>query len=130
MRETIGSLRAYFIVVALYSAWNSRGMFTEFQLLLAQGMMGIIGIGICLASLALTLGYGYVGMNLEQLLKNSPAMVEGIIYSSMAVIGFQYLVAFLVLGTLGLIFGAPTFLIGMAISTYLLVNVRRLSKAK
>lgn len=119
MRETVGSLRAYFILSGLASLFAyGRALWVNFQGPVSIAtVIGIIGIGFSLAFL-------YVGFSLPQLLKSSAGRVVTLLYVSTGWVAFVFL--------LGLLEGvAPvaviTLIFSLLILWYLLRNVRRLA---
>jgi hypothetical protein len=119
MKETVRSLRAYFILSGLATLISyGRALGVNFQgpLTLAT-VVGVIGIGFSLAFL-------YVGFTLPGLLKSSAGRIVTLLYVSTGWVLFVFL--------LGLLEGlAPvaviTLLLSLLILWYLLKNVRRLA---
>jgi len=120
MRETVRSLRAYFILSGLATVFSySRALWVNFQgPFMFATVVGIIGIGFSLAFL-------YVGFSLPGLLTNSVGRIVTLLYVSTGWAVFVFL--------LGLLEGslAPvavfTLVLSLLILWYLLKNVRRLA---
>jgi hypothetical protein len=115
IRETAGSLRAYFIVVALLAGVpNLLALFAQ-----------PIGLNtlFCLASVGLAAAYMYLGVRLKTLLVTSPGQVLAVILAGgvLIVIG---LVVSLAYGSIG---GAVMAALELLVVWYLYVNARRLS---
>jgi hypothetical protein len=115
MRETVRSLKAYFIVSAILSAFvNLRVIGAGGGLALA---IGGIGLGFALAFL-------YVGVRLRQLLATSPAQVTTLL---VAAASFTVLIFLLNLMSGAGAGSVPFLLFGLLILWYLFTNVRRLA---
>lgn len=117
MKETVGSLKAYFIVVGLLGGIGSVALLIQ-----AQGNAAFIVSG--LVSLGLSIGYFYIGVVLRKLLVKSPQLITTVLYIS--------LISLLVNLVLGLSDGFQVnegfrSAIGLFIVLYLLNNVKRLS---
>lgn len=119
MRETVRSLRAYFILSGLATLFSyGRALWVNFQgPFMIATVIGIIGIGFSLAFL-------YVGFSLPGLLKSSVGRIVTLLYVSTGWVVFVFL--------LGLLEGvAPvalfTLVLSLLILWYLLKNVRRLA---
>lgn len=117
MKETVGSLKAYFIVVGLLGGIGSVALLIQ-----AQGNVAFIASG--LVSLGLSIGYFYIGVVLRKLLVKSPQLITTVLYIS--------LISLLVNLVLGLSDGFQVnegfrSAIGLFIVLYLLNSVKRLS---
>lgn len=118
MRESVGSLKAYFIVIAVLSALGGvsvLGSAPSDPLLLIAGIISFI-----FAS-----AYFYIGILLRKLLAESPKLIERFLYVNIA---YQVIMFFLSISQgfqIGLVIRLS---IALLIIWYLLVNVRRLSK--
>lgn len=117
MKETVGSLKAYFIVVGLLGGIGSVALLIQ-----AQGNAAFIVSG--LVSLGLSIGYFYIGVVLRKLLVKSPQLITTVLYIS--------LISLLVNLVLGLSDGFQVnegfrSAIGLFIILYLLNSVKRLS---
>lgn len=117
MKETVGSLKAYFIVVGLLGGIGSVALLIQ-----AQGNAAFIVSG--LVSLGLSIGYFYIGVVLRKLLVKSPQLITTVLYIS--------LISLLVNLVLGLSDGFQVnegfrSAIGLFIVLYLLNSVKRLS---
>lgn len=118
MRETVGSLKAYFILVGVLGLIGNIGAIAASQvnpLFLISGLIGLAFSG----------AYLYIGIMLRKLLVESPKLVKNFILASMA-----YLIVDFLLTLLG---GDQTnsvirLAIGLLITWYLLSNVKRLSQ--
>ncbi|HET9227902.1 MAG TPA: hypothetical protein VFR31_14605 [Thermoanaerobaculia bacterium] len=116
MKETVGSLKTYFILAGLLggaaNVWAALRSQSAFEMVLA------------LVSVAFSLAYLYVGVRLRQLLAVAPRQVITVL-----VTGATFLAVLLVLAVLSGEFAAvwPTVVLGLLISWYLYVSVRRLA---
>lgn len=126
MKESTGSLRAFFIVIGLLGTLGGgMGMLACLALLALKPILGVV-LGACiLVNLCLSLAYVYCGIKLPELLKSNPGLVLKILYVSLAMTGVGTLVnmglgLFTVSGLL------PT-LFSVLISIYLINSVKRLS---
>jgi hypothetical protein len=116
MRETVGSLRAYFILSGL------AGIFSAIGLIYLNG--GIVGVVIALVTIGFSLAFLYVGFALAKLLRSSSSRITTLLYSSAGWSVFAFLLS--ILG--GLSAGAlVTLVLSLLIVWYLLRNVRRLA---
>jgi len=116
MKETVGSLRAYFILSGLVSgALNvvalQRGM------LAAANIIAVVGIGFAIA-------YVYAGVRLRPLIARSPGRVLRLLIA-----GGMFLA---LLFGMNMLYGSavealPKIILGLLITGYLFVNVRRLA---
>ncbi len=116
MKETVRSLRAYFVLSALLSgAVNLWALF--------RGELGI-GTAISLIGVGFAVAYLYVGVRLRQLLSTAPRQI-----TKLLIAGAAFLVLLFLLDLLsGMRSGTlPQVIIGLLITWYLFVNVRRLA---
>ena len=118
MRETVRSLRAYFILSGLATLLSyGRALWVNSQGAVIAIAIGIIGIGFSLAFL-------YVGFSLPALLRSSPGRITTLLYVSTGWVVFVFLVGLLEgLAPVALI----TLILSLLILWYLLKNVRRLA---
>lgn len=119
MRETVRSLRAYFILSGLATLFSySRAVAVNYQgAFVLATVVGVIGIGFSLA-------FVYVGFALPGLLARSPGRIVTLLYVSAGWVVFVFV--------LGLVEGlAPVavfiLVLSLLILWYLLKNVRRLA---
>lgn len=115
MRETVRSLRAYFIVIALLSGIPS-------VLDLSAHPIGL-GTIFSLAALGLSVAYLYLGIRLNVLLLKAPGQVTTIVLAGGAFVIVALLISVLVGSTPGVIQAV----VGLLITWYLYSNVRRLA---
>jgi hypothetical protein len=119
MRETVRSLRAYFILSALVGgAVNVAALLREGTSALGL-VIGLIGLGFAIA-------YLYAGLRLPRLLATAPHRVTGLLIAAAVFLALLFgldLAAGIPGRTL------PTVIIGLLLTWYLFANVRRLSKA-
>ena len=118
MRETVRSLRAYFILSGLATLFSyGRALWVNSQGAVIAIAIGIIGIGFSLAFL-------YVGFSLPALLRSSPGRITTLLYVSTGWVIFVFLFGLLEgLAPVALI----TLILSLLILWYLLKNVRRLA---
>ena len=117
MRETVGSLRAYFIVLGIFSCVSS--LFALFARPVG------LGTAFSLAGVGLAAAYLYLGMRLKALLVTSPRQVVMIVLVGGAFTVFALIISLF----LGSISGMAQGALGLLITWYLYNNVRRLSSA-
>ena len=113
MKETAGSLRAYFILCALGQLWSARGF-------LASPQTAVVAIGV--VHVLLALAYGFVGVRLPVLLRTSVKPIFGVLAFG-AVFSIAFAAIYLLAGNP--LSGAIVFGVGVAVSAYLYVNVKR-----
>lgn len=119
MRETVGSLKAYFIIVAVLGLINNVGSIAESQINPLILIIGLIG-------LAFSVAYLYIGIMLRKLLIESPKLVSKVILASMA---YLIINCFLLTLLVGLQTSVVIQLaIGLLITWYLFSSVKRLSQ--
>ncbi|MBS2040392.1 hypothetical protein JST97_35720 [bacterium] len=126
MKESTGSLRAFFIVIGLLGMiGGGLGMLGVLVLLAAKPVWGVL-LGACVViNLALSLAYFYCGVKLPELLKTNVGFVLKVLYASLTMTGVGTLVN-IVLGLFTVGGLLPT-LISVLISIYLINSVKRLS---
>lgn len=117
MRETIRSLKAYFILVALLVAAESAFLLYKSQGIIIIVVFSLLGLGFACI-------YFYMGISMRKLLIQSPKFITTVILISMG-----FLVASFLLSLLdGLqVSKVIELVIGLLITWYLLRNVKRLS---
>ena len=115
LRETVRSLRAYFIIVAIMS-----GAVNLVSLLIVpvgvNTVLSVVGLGFCVALF-------YVGVRLRQLLVTSLGRITGVLIAGAAYLGVLLLFDLIS----GQYTGVVGVLIGLLMTWYLLKNVRRLA---
>jgi hypothetical protein len=116
MRETVRSLKVYFIVSALLGGAVNLSA-------LLRGEPGV-GAAISVIGIGFAVAYLYVGVRLKQLLSSSPGRITNLLITSA---GFLLLLLALDLLS-GMASGTlPQVIVGLLITWYLFVNVRRLA---
>jgi hypothetical protein len=118
MKESVGSLKAYFIVVSVLGIISSLAILGASQVNPLFLVIGLIELGFSVA-------YLYIGITLRKLLVKSPELLNNILFGSMA----YHVIIFL----LSLLNGFQIFLvirlaIALLLFWYLLINVKRLSQ--
>ncbi len=119
MRETVRSLRAYFILSGLATLVSyARALWVNFQGPVAiPTIIGVIGVGFSAAFL-------YVGINFPRLLRSSASRVATLLYVSTGWVVFVFLVGLREeLAPIAVV----TLLLSLLILWYLLKNIRRLA---
>ena len=116
MKETVGSLRAYFILSGLVSGGLNVVALQSAEPAAAKAI-AIVGLGFAIA-------YVYAGVRLRPLIAASPARVLWLLIA-----GGLFLA---ILFGIGLLYGAamaalPKIVLGLLITLYLFANVRRLA---
>lgn len=117
MRETVGSLKAYFIVVSLLSGLGNYRLLTQWQGNTINLTQGLVGMGFAIA-------YFYMGVSLRKLLIHSPQVITTLISISIAFIVITFLLALPYSLHIAVMIRSA---IGLLIMGYLLKNVTRLS---
>jgi len=118
MKETIKSLRVYFIIVGIAQIYN---IIKDIGALKSNIILGIIGI----ISLIFGLFYFYFGIKLKSLISESPKLIINFLIVQ---------IVFSVLSSLLLFFVSSQpyvlifLLIGLLVNWYLISNVKRLAK--
>ena len=121
MRETVGSLKAYFIIVAVLGLIGNLGNVG----IIASSQINPLFLIISLTGLAFSVAYLYIGIMLRKLLIESPKLVNNVILASMAYLIINFLLTLLVgFQTSSVIQLA----IGLLITWYLFSSVKRLSQ--
>jgi hypothetical protein len=120
MRETIRSLRLYFILSGLAGALIS-GSHLRFNL----QNSAMIEAGFRAGNIALSLAFLYIGISLKGLLRTVPGRVIAILYVTAGWSAFSFLIRFV---RTGLPFGLFSLLLGLLIIWYLLTNVQRVAE--
>jgi len=116
MRETVGSLRAYFILSGL------AGIFSALRInLLNASTMGAI---VEVVTIGFSLAFVYVGLALSKLLRRSAGRITTLLYVSAGWTVFAFLLSIFA-GPTAL--GLSTLILSLLILWYLLKNVRRLA---
>ncbi|MBW4620159.1 MAG: hypothetical protein KME17_12505 [Cyanosarcina radialis HA8281-LM2] len=117
MKESVGSLRAYFIVVGLLSGFDHYKLLTVASGNIILLVLGLIGMALSIASL-------YIGISLPKLLVESPKLITTVL---LVALGFLVLTSLLImsvgLGTSAIV----RLVIGGLIIWYLFNSVKRLS---
>jgi hypothetical protein len=117
MKESVGSLKTYFIVLALFMMLQNVGLIARSRGNIIIVIMAILGLGLAIA-------YLYIGIKLKKLLANSLKWITGVILTSMG-----FLVVGFLLSLLGGVKAAMVFQLfgGLLVTWYLLKKVKRLS---
>jgi hypothetical protein len=118
MKETVGSLKAYFIVVSILGIIGSLVALGSSQINPLFLVTGLIG-------LAFSVAYLYIGITLRKLLVESPKLIDNMLLASMAYQVITFLLSLLNGFQTGLVIQLA---IALLLLWYLLANVRRLSK--
>lgn len=134
MRETVRSLKAYFIVIAVLGLIKSISTlsliviavlaFRESISTLSLWSLSPLFLIIDLIGLAFALAYLYIGISLRKLLVDSPKIINNVILASMAYQVLNFLLSLLNGVQLSSIIQLA---IGLLITWYLLNSVKRLS---
>jgi hypothetical protein len=120
MRETIRSLRLYFILSGLAGALISG---PHLRVNLQSSAM--IETGFRAGNIALSLAFLYIGISLKGLLRTAPERVITILYVTAGRSAFNFLIRFV---RTGIPSGLLSPLLGLLIIWYLLTNVRRIGE--
>lgn len=118
MKENVRSLRAYFLLVGLFTGYQHGYLFTRSQGNIVLLILALLGLGFAIA-------YFCIGVALRRLLRWSPKTIQGVIVASM---GFLILIFMLSLLGGGKGTMAIQLIFGLLITWYLLTNVKRLSE--
>ncbi|MEW6498612.1 MAG: hypothetical protein AB1589_39860 [Cyanobacteriota bacterium] len=117
MKESVGSLKAYFIVVSLLSGLGNYSLLTQWQGNTINLISGLLGMTFAIA-------YFYMGVSLRKLLIHCPQVITTVISISMAFIVITFLLALPYSLQITQVIRSA---IGLLITWYLLINVSRLS---
>ncbi len=118
MRETVGSLRAYFIVIAILSGYGD-------VMFLRGGAQGIVRL-TSLVFLGFAVAYFYLGVRLKQLLVTSPGQVKGVLIAT--AVFLPLMTAFDMVSRLrGLAYEVWRLGVGLLVTWYLFRSVKRLA---
>ncbi|MCU0597123.1 MAG: hypothetical protein MUC98_16910 [Desulfobacterota bacterium] len=120
MKESVGSLRLYFIVVALFAGFQSAS-------LLVESPKNVIVVIDALLSFMFAVAYLCIGIALRKLLVKSSKFVMGVILASMGFLVLDFLSTLLVGLPFEIMGKLIRLVIGLLITWYLLSNVKRLS---
>jgi hypothetical protein len=114
MRETVGSLRLYFVIVAAI------GIYSNVLMVLKQPTL--LNVVLAVAGVALAAAYLYLAASLKRLIVEAPLRVQQVIMASAALV-IVIAVIYLLMGSL---LGAAEEGLSLLIIVYLWLNVRRL----
>lgn len=115
MKETIRSLSIYFVIAGLFGLiGNVAG--------LAQSRGNPLVVILLLPGVAVGGSYFYFGLRLRSLLVGSPRLVLGVLTASAVYLGLMFVLGLVTDPTSCIQLG-----IGLLITGYLIVNVKRLS---
>ncbi len=120
MKESVGSLKAYFIVVSVLGIISSLATFGGSQVNPPFLVFGLIELGFSLA-------YLYIGITLRKLLIKSPQLLNNLIFASMAYKVITFLLISLLIHSLQIAL-VIQLAITLLVFWYLLINVKRLSQ--
>ncbi len=119
MKESVGSLKAYFMVVSVLGIIGSLPTLGASPINPLFLVIGLIELGFSVA-------YLYIGITLRKLLVKSPKLLNNTLLASMA---YQVIITFLLSLLNGLQIGLVIRLaIALLLLWYLLTNVKRLSQ--
>ena len=119
MKESVGSLKAYFIFFAVLYLLGSIGSLS----LVSQNVFVLVSWAF---QLAFGMAYLSTGLSLRKLLVQSPNRINLVIYASLVQQVFSFIFQFLFIGLQPRDFISLS--IAVAVAVYLLFQVRRLSK--
>lgn len=115
MKETVGSLRLYFIIVGVVS-----GFLNSTALIVSSTILGAL---LALVGCALSVGFLYAGIKMPVLLATQPMRIKQLIFANIGVIALVAVINVLS----GYVQGLASAGIGLTISAYLLSSVKRLA---
>jgi hypothetical protein len=118
MKESVGSLKAYFIVVSVLGMIGSLATLGASPINPLFLVIGLIELGFSVA-------YLYIGITLRKLLVKSPKLLNNILLTSMAYQVITFLLSLLNGFQIGLVIRLA---IALLLLWYLLTNVKRLSQ--
>ena len=118
MRETVRSLRAFFILAGLLFGVPA-------AVSLVAQPIGLLSVAY-LISFAFAVAYLYLGIRLRTLLATSPRQIHFVVFANGVLSGIQLIVN-LIFGTVYGVFGSAT---ALFVAWYLYTNVRRLSSSE
>jgi hypothetical protein len=115
LKETVGSLRLYFVIVGVVSGLlNITGF--------ARGVT-VLGVVLLSVGLVLSAGYLYVGIRMRAMLLTSPVRIQQLLYANTGLVVINAANSLVSGYTRGLVQAGVT----LAITVYLLFSVRRLA---
>jgi hypothetical protein len=117
MRETVGSLRAYFILSGVASLLRAGSALRDSRDVTATIILGV--------SVVFSLAFLYVGFFLTGLLRSSTGRIVTLLYTSAGWTLFAFLLSTLLHGFVSS--GSVVLILTLLILWYLLKNVRRLA---
>jgi hypothetical protein len=118
MRETIGSLKTYFIFIAVLGLIGSIGSIAALNVNPIFLIVGLIG-------LLFSVAYLYIGIRLRKLLVESPKLINNVIFGNMAYMIINFLLTLLNGFQSGPVIQLA---VGLLITWYLHKGVERLSQ--
>ena len=119
MKETVGSLKAYFIFISII------GFISDIRLISIASQNNLIVWIICSIGILFSVAYLYIGITLRKLLVESPQLINNMIYASMVYLVINFLLSLLAGFQANAIM---QLVLGLLITWYLLKNVKRLSQ--
>lgn len=127
MKETVGSLRAFFILVGAIGLLNNIPAFQEsIELFKISPGIALVLLIIVGSSLVLNLAYLLCGLRLPTMLATNPAPILAILMANLCLLAVSFAFVTFITGTIG--GGAIVFpIIEVAITLYLYKSVLRLS---
>lgn len=120
MKETVGSLRAYFAVAGAYSGWQGWQLY---QAAAPLGELARVFVWIAILVMALSVAYLVLAATLPRLLSAAPIVPTAIVALNLLTIVGTYLYVRSQFGDTGVAGTA----IGVVINVYLLFSLRRLT---
>ena len=122
MRETVGSLRAYFILVGVVSLVSSGNILRQ------DGSHGVI-VAVASVQVAISVAFIVSGALLPRLLRDSPIIVIGVVGAAAAMRTLDLVASLALLEDKQKLTSVVVLsIIAFVIYVYLFVNINRLSK--
>jgi membrane associated rhomboid family serine protease len=120
MRESVGSLKAFFIVIGLLGVFGSYRVLTQ-----PQTTIDVISLIFIVIGIGFSIAYLYIGISLRKLLVESPKIVTTVIFANIASEVLNFLLSLSQGFQVGSLVGLA---IALLINWYLFSSVVRLSR--
>lgn len=120
MKESVGSLKAFFIFVGILGVFGSYTAITQ-----PQENLNTINLISLILGIGFSIAYLYIGFSLRKLLVEYPKIITTVILANIVVSVLNFLLSLFQGFQLNILLG---FAVGLLINWYLYSSVMRLSK--
>ncbi len=127
MKETVGSLRAYFILVGGFSALGSLTELGTLTEVIAPMGLTLLLWALALLSIGLSCGFVLAGIRLKRELLTGAGWIRTLLFACIAVLAVEFALTMVLLPEQLASWQIGWTVIHLAISVYLLSNLKRLS---